>query len=96
MPLDISLESQNPVGCVSLVVVTSRLHSCDRAGIDDFEQVRSAVGFLEMGLEIGDEYVRDLVSEALETLAACQHVPAVQPYFGPRLADLWRTIRQGI
>ena len=67
---------------------------CDRAGMEDFEQVRSGVGFLEMGLEGGDEYVRDLVSEALETLAACKHVPAVQGYFGPRLLDLWITIRQ--
>lgn len=43
---------------------------CDREGIGDVEQVRTGVGFLELGLEGGDEYVRDLVSEALETLAA--------------------------
>jgi hypothetical protein len=68
---------------------------CDRAGIEEFEQARSAIRFLEMGLETGDEYVRDLVSEALETLAACQHVPSVEAYFGPRLLYLWVTIRQG-
>jgi hypothetical protein len=45
-----------------------------------------------MGIEDGDEYVRDLVLEALETLSACQHIPAVRKYFGPRLLDLWRTI----
>ena len=66
---------------------------CDRAGMEEFQQVRTGVGFLEMGLECGDDYVRDLVSEALETLAACQHVPAVQPYFGPRLLHLWVSIR---
>jgi hypothetical protein len=67
---------------------------CDRAGMEDFEQVRTGVRFLEMGLEGGDEYVCDLVLEALETLAACQHFPAVQGYCGPRLRDLWTTIRQ--
>jgi hypothetical protein len=68
---------------------------CERAEIKDFEQVRKAVGFLEMGLATGDEYVRDLVSEALETLAGCEYVPTVLVYFGPRLLDLWSTIRQG-
>jgi hypothetical protein len=68
---------------------------CDRAGIEEFEQVRTAIRFLEMELENGDEYVRDLVSEALETLAGCQHVHAVQAYFGPRLLRLWATIRPG-
>jgi hypothetical protein len=68
---------------------------CDRAGVNEFEQVKNAVRFLEMGAETGDEYVRDLVSEALETLATCQHVPAVQSYFGPRLLDLWSTVRSG-
>jgi hypothetical protein len=67
---------------------------CDRAGTEEFEQVTSAVRFLEAGLEIGDEYVRDVISEALETLAACDHITAVQGYFGPRALDLWRTIRQ--
>jgi hypothetical protein len=65
---------------------------CDRAEVGDFEQVRSAMRFFEMGIEDGDEYVRDLVLEALETLSACQHIPAVRKYFGPRLLDLWRTI----
>ena|SRR5271166_5935815 len=67
---------------------------CDQARMEDFDQARTGIGFLEMGLEVGDEYVRDLVSEALETLAACQHVAAVQGYFGPRLLSLWTTIRQ--
>jgi hypothetical protein len=49
-----------------------------------------------MGLENGDEYVRDLVSEALETLAGCRHVHAVQAYFGPRLLRLWATIPSGV
>jgi len=69
---------------------------CDRAGRKDLQQVRTGVEFLEMGLECGDEYVRDLVAEALEILAACRRVPAVQPYFGPRLLHLRGSIRQGI
>lgn len=67
---------------------------CDRAGKEEFEQVKSAVRFLEMGFETGDEYVRDLISETLETLAGCDHIPAVQAHFGPRLLGLWMTISQ--
>ena len=68
---------------------------CDRAGADDFAQVGSALRFLEMGIEEGDEYVRDLVLEALETLAACPHLAAVQAYFGPRLLDVSKTTLPG-
>jgi len=68
---------------------------CDRAEVDDFEQVRSAIRFLEMGVEGEDEYVRDLILEALETLAVCPQLAAVQAYFGPRLLDLSRNTRPG-
>jgi hypothetical protein len=68
---------------------------CDRAGADDFEQVRRAIRFLEMGIEEGDEYVRDLILEALETLAECPQLAAVQACFGPRLLDGSKTTRPG-
>ena len=69
---------------------------CDRTEVDDFEQVRSAIRFLEMGIAAEDEYVRDLILEALETLATCPHLAAVQAYFGPRLRDFSKTTRPGV
>jgi hypothetical protein len=62
---------------------------CDRARLEDFEEVKSGLAFLEMGLEDGDSYLHGLVHESLETLQSCQHIESIKKYFGPRVHDFW-------
>ena len=62
---------------------------CDQAKLEDLDEVRSGLAFLEMSLESGDSYIHDLVLESLETLISCDEIGSIKSYFGPRVHDLW-------
>jgi hypothetical protein len=69
-------------------------HICDHAGRADFDEVRRGLAFLEVSLQHGDPYIRDLVLEGLETMASHREIESVKQYFGPRVRDLWDSFSQ--
>ena len=58
----------------------------DASGSDE---VKRAILFLERCLERGDQYVRDLVHECLDTLRSCSRITQIQPDFGVLTLRLW-------
>ena len=63
---------------------------CSEAEACRWDEVRKSALFLERGLTEGDDYVRDLVCECLETLSSCRSIGALQGYLGPKSLALWK------
>ena len=56
----------------------------------DYEHpARKVLDFLELALEDGYPFVRDLVHEFLETLVSCDVVGDIRKYYGPLVMRLW-------
>ena len=54
-------------------------------------QVPASMQFLERLLREGDSDVRDLVSEAIETLASCPREGEVKKWAGPQVSAVWNS-----
>jgi hypothetical protein len=61
------------------------------------DELRTAMSFLEEALNAGDEDVRDLIFECLETirdtLRTSDELGLVLEYLGPKGRDLWKRFR---
>jgi hypothetical protein len=65
-------------------------HICEAAVDCRSEQVREGMAFLERAVGEGDDYVRDLVWEGIETLVSCESATVIRHYCGPLTTALWR------
>jgi hypothetical protein len=62
---------------------------CSEAEASDMSQVATSIAFLDRALREGDESVRLLVFECLETLASCDSADQAKKYFGPETNAVW-------
>jgi hypothetical protein len=66
---------------------------CEQASYSDYEELQRGINFLEVCLENGDVYIRDIVRECLETLYnSCEHIAEIIPRFGVRTRAAWETL----
>jgi hypothetical protein len=52
-------------------------------------QVHVSVAFLERALRDGDQDVRDLIFDCIESVESCEWIDQIKKYFGPELNALW-------
>jgi hypothetical protein len=52
-------------------------------------QVQVSVAFLERALREGDQDVRDLIFDCIESVASCEWIDPIKKYFGPEINALW-------
>ena len=62
---------------------------CEQATIEDFQKVDQGLQFLDASLKSGDEQMRPLVIEALETLFSCPAIAKIKERFSPEVLKLW-------
>jgi hypothetical protein len=66
---------------------------CEQASYGDYEELQRGMYFLEVCLENGDSYTRDLVRECLETLYnSCQYMAEIAPRFGSQTRTVWEAL----
>jgi hypothetical protein len=59
------------------------------AEVRQLSQVPVSMEYLDKALCEGDDDVRALVVECIETLAACKWVEQIKRYFGPEVRRVW-------
>ena len=59
------------------------------AEASQLSQVQTSMAFLERALRDGDQDVRDLVHDCIESLVTCEWVDHIKNYFGPETNALW-------
>lgn len=67
--------------------VLQYVHSENEAS--QLSQVQISVAFLERALRDGDQDVRDLIFDCIESVAGCEWFDQLKKYFGPELNALW-------
>jgi hypothetical protein len=58
-------------------------------------QMEASMAFLERALQYGDDNVRNLVLECIETLASCDRIDQIRKYFQPEVDSLWERFSSG-
>jgi hypothetical protein len=58
-------------------------------------QMEASMAFLERALHDGDDNVRNLVLECIETLASCERIDRIRKYFRPEVDSLWERFSSG-
>jgi len=69
---------------------------CKHAEEENFVEVDKGIFFLELGLKSGERYLRDLVSECLESLLACEKIADIIGRFPENILRVWNTVFQNI
>jgi len=74
-----------PEGVLGYLIINDLgRYICEQAYWADDEELKRTLEFLELCLENGDSYMRDLVAECLEAVWSCEHVKEIVPHFGPK------------
>jgi hypothetical protein len=75
--------------CAEAQVLQYAHSEAEASELNQVNQVRFSMTFLERALQDGDGDVHDLVFDCIETLASCEWIDQIKKYFGPEINALW-------